>query len=430
MAEIPDRFPATGADAAISITRAVTSHRIGLSMILPREHLDPDRLGHAMRLSFDAEPLVGCAFRTDERNAYWQRTPYLDDRVALDVLAVADLERQVAEFQAEEVPDDGPQAAALLLRAPEHDHLCIKVSHILADGQAAKQYAYLLSSIYSRLRNDPSFVPAPNLEPRPSGRDVWANLTSEQRRKSRKAKSWTRATWPVTPDWSLGRGLTYRWATLPPECFLALKAYGGNRGCTVNDMMLAVVLRACIEQLDPPAGVPLSLMYTADLRRYLPDSDSLPISNISISGSLDIKRVVGESFDDTLDRVHARMREWASMCHGAGPLANAERFAGLGYRMTERLLLLAFRAGSDDKTYPWFTNIGIVDDSRLTFDGLAPSSAVMFGPIAVGASIVPVISTYRDSLTISMGCHDSTEATACTEELLESIVREATAVCA
>jgi NRPS condensation-like uncharacterized protein len=268
------------------------------------------------------------------------------------------------------------------------------------------------------------------LHARPSGRDVWNNLTPQQRREAKRAKSWAKPTWPAPRTDNAGEGLTYRWVTIPRERFEALKSYGSERGCTVNDMMLTAVLRSCISQLDPPSDTPLSLMYTADLRRYLPDITDLPISNLSISGSLDIERIDGESFEDTLARVHQRMRQWATMCHGAAPLASAEKMASLGYGATKLLLRMAFRAGgSVDKTYPWFTNIGILDDDRLAFGDIVPGSAFMFGPATRGTSIVPVVSTYGDELTVCMGYCESDYDTASVEQLLESITGEVDAAC-
>ncbi|MBW6469128.1 MAG: hypothetical protein K0B85_08240 [Coriobacteriia bacterium] len=430
MAQIPERFAATGADAAISITREVTYQRIGVSLAFPGERLDADRLRRAVRLSFDAEPLVGCEFRTDERKPYWKRLPDLDAASVFVEEEAADPDALMRAFQASEVSDEGPQAAVCLVHTGDGDVLGIKISHVLADGQAAKQYAYLLADLYTRLGEDPSLAPEPNLRARPSGRDVWDNLSPQQQRDAKRAKSWAKPTWPAPHTGNAGEGLTYRWDTIPRERFAALKSYGSERGCTVNDMMLTAVLRACISRLDPPTDTPLSLMYTADLRRYLPQSTELPISNLSISGSLDIERIDGESFEDTLARVHRRMGQWATMCHGAGPLASAERMASLGYGATKLFLGLAFRAGgSADKTYPWFTNVGILDDGRLVFGDSAPRSAFMFGPATKGPSIVPVISTYGDALTVCMGYCESDYDTASVEQLLESITSEIDAAC-
>ncbi|MBN2406039.1 MAG: hypothetical protein JXE06_10720 [Coriobacteriia bacterium] len=74
------------------------------------------------------------------------------------------------------------------------------------------------------------------------------------------------------------------------------------------------------------------------------------------------------------------------------------------------------------------SDIGIIDKAGLTFDSVAPSLALMFGPTAAGASSVPVISTYSDTLAITMGCHDSPRVIAFVEGLLAFIEREADSV--
>jgi NRPS condensation-like uncharacterized protein len=118
------------------------------------------------------------------------------------------------------------------------------------------------------------------------------------------------------------------------------------------------------------------------------------------------------------------------MCYGAGPAAGAEKLAGLGYRATKALLGLTFRmAGRSGKTYPWFTNIGILDESRLSFDGHVPSSGHMFGPSSLGGSVVPVVSTYRDRLTVCMGfCEEDCDASV-VEGVLQSVLDELDAAC-
>lgn len=404
MTAIPQRFPATGADTAISITRAVTNHRIGMRLAFDAGQLDPDRMAAAVRLSLDAEPILGCAFCTDERRAYWSRMTSLDEATCFSATDSDDPDLDMDHFQASEVPGTGPQVAVALFSAKDGDHLGIKVSHVVADGQAAKQYAYLLADIYSCLATEPSYAPEPNLVARPSGQDVWQRLTPQQRREARRAKSWANPTWSVPSVGATGLGLTFGTAFIEPHVFRGLKQYGKQRGATINDLMLAAVFRACVALFDPPVLKPLSLMCTAELRRYLPEAQRLPVSNISISGSLDIERVDGEGFEGTLARVRERMAVWERQCYGAGPLANAEKLASLGYGVTKALLGLTFRmAGGSGKTYPWFTNIGVLDEARLSFAGAVPTSGHMFGPSSNGPAVVPVISTYRDRLAISMG---------------------------
>lgn len=401
MTRIPERFPSTGAESAISITRAVTHHRLGMNLTFPGR-LDAERLARAVRLSLDAEPILGCAFRTDAFRPYWQRRDDLDRTAAFDVAGPGAGPEQALAFQAEEVPDEGPQVRVLLLSGDDHDDLSIKLSHVVADGQATKQYAYLLAHLYSALGGDPDFEPEPNLERRPDGTDVWAGLTAEQRREAKKAKSWTNATWTV-PFGGAGKRPAWELLAIEPALFGAIKEYGRTRRATVNDLLLAAVFRGCAKSFGTAAGVAQAFMCTADLRRYLPQANDIPICNLSISGSLEIEHVDGEPFDATLTRVHESMAAWARTCHGAAPLVASEKMAAFGYRFTRTLLGAGLKMGArSGKSYQWFTNIGIIDDSLLAFGDQTPSDAYIVGPVAP-RSVVPTISTYRDRLHIALG---------------------------
>jgi NRPS condensation-like uncharacterized protein len=416
MTEIPKRFPATGTDVAVSITRAVTRQRIGIRLAFAGR-LDEARLGRAVRLTLDGEPILGCSFEI-ARRASWRRIDDLDAAIPFGVSETADPEADMFRFQVEEVPDAGPQVAALLLRTPDHDELGIKLSHVPVDGQGAKRYAYLLAETYGALAEDPDYAPVPNVAPRPTATDVWASLSPEQRKAAKRAKSWAVPNWPVPAASASGGELTYRALSVPPERFLALKAYGNQRDATVNEMLLALYFRALVRALDPPRRTPLSLMSTADLRRYIPDAEMTPIGMLSISGPLGIERVDGEPFDGTLGRVVAAMTVWEEQCYGAGPAYNAEKLNGLPYAVVSAILSLSFKMGPKGKTYPYLTNIGILDEARLAFGEETPVAGSMYGPAGFGASPVATVSTYRDTLTVSMGCSSGDAAKSATDAIL------------
>jgi NRPS condensation-like uncharacterized protein len=412
---IPATLPASGTDVAVSITRAVTRQRIGVRLAFDGR-LDEARLKRALRLTLDAEPVLGCSLEIGRR-AVWRRIEDLDAVVPFSVVESDDPDAEMVRFQAEEVPDAGPQAAVLLLRTPDHDELGIKVSHVPVDGQGAKRYAYLLAETYSRLAADPGYAPTPNTAARPTATDVWGNLSAEQRKAAKDAKSWAMPNWPAPADTGAG-SLTYRDLAVSPERFRALKAYGKQRHATVNEVMLALYFRALVRAFDPPPGTPLALMSTADLRRYIPDADAAPIGMLSISGPLGIRRVDGEPFEGTLRRVREAMDVWEGQCYGAGPAYNAEKLSGLPYAVVRAILGLSFKLGQKGKTYPYFTNIGILDEEQLSFAGTTPTAGGMYGPASMGASPVATISTYHDTLTVSMGCTDDDASKRVSDEVL------------
>jgi NRPS condensation-like uncharacterized protein len=412
---IPTHVPATGTDVAVSITRSVTRQRIGIRLAFAGR-IDEARLKRAVRLTLDAEPVLGCSFEISRR-ACWRRIMDLDSSVPFSLVETTDADGDMVRFQAEELPDAGPQAAVRLLRTPEGDVLGIKLSHVPVDGQGAKRYAYLLAETYSKLAEDSDYTPVANTAPRPTATDVWTHLSAGQRKAAKSAKSWAVPNWPAPAD-TRGEGLTYREIHVPPERFSALKAYGKARDATVNEMMLALYFRALVRALDPPFGTPLSLMSTADLRRYLPGADAYPIGMLSISGPLGIERVDSEPFESTLRRVCEAMAVWESQCYGAGPAFNAERLNGLPYAAVRAILGISFKMAPKGKTYPYLTNIGILDEGRLAFGEEAPVAGGMYGPASFGASPVATISTYRETLTVSMGCSTDGASTGVTDGIL------------
>lgn len=413
---IPETLPATGSDVAVSITRSVTHQRIGVRLVF-RGRLDESTLARAVRLTLDAEPVLGCSF-VIERKAFWRRISDLDGASAFTMTETDDPERMLIRFQADGVADAGPQAAVLLLRTPDHDELGIKLSHVPVDGQGAKHYAYLLAGTYTALLADPSFVPVPNVSPRPTAADVWANLSPDQRTAAKKAKSWAVPNWPAPLGGAAGTGITYRALDVPPERFRALKEYGKRLGATVNETFLALYFRALVRALDPPDKTRLSLMSTADHRRYLPDPDAHPIGMLSISGPLGIERVHGEPLEGTIGRVREAMAAWERQCYGAGPAFNAGKLGRFSYKTVKRILTMSFGMSPKGMTYPYFTNIGVLDDTRLGFGTLTPVDGSMCGPASLGASPIATVSTYADALTVSMGCSEDRAATDITDEIL------------
>jgi len=208
---------------------------------------------------------------------------------------------------------------------------------------------------------------------------------------------------------------------LPPERFRAIKAYGDARGASINALTLTAFFRALVRSFSPPAGQPMSLPFTAEHRRYLREQGDLPMTNLAISLWLGVPHIEDEPFDGTLARVSEQLDAWRDALWGVKSLAQATGVAQMGYTPM-RLMMGAVSAMSakSGKTSPVFTNIGILDEDRLHFGSLIPVSARLSGPAAFGASLVPTISTYRDTLTVSMGfCEEDIDP-----EVIEKVLRD------
>jgi len=173
-------------------------------------------------------------------------------------------------------------------------------------------------------------------------------------------------------------------------------------------MLLTAFFRAVAHEFPPVLGKPMSLPFTVDYRRYLQASGDVPIANLALSIWLGVPHVEGEAFDGTLARVAEQLTAWCDATWGAKSLVQAAGIARIGYGPMKAVMgAISGMSAKSAKTSPIFTNIGVLDEGRLSFGGLTPTSARLSGPAAFGASLVPTISTYRDELTVSMGfCAD------------------------
>ena len=75
--DIPNTIKAVPADTAIYLMRAAGDMQINCVVDLPGR-VDEDRLGRAVRLLMDAEPVVGCRFIVN----WWSPAPALARRCA------------------------------------------------------------------------------------------------------------------------------------------------------------------------------------------------------------------------------------------------------------------------------------------------------------------------------------------------------------
>ena len=366
--------------------------------------LDADVLARAVRLVLDAEPVLGCSLKERLLGGEWERCADLDASVPFSVVVTGDTDRNCADFHAEGFEAGGPRLAVRLLRSPYGDDLCLKVDHLVADGRAAKELTCLLAEVYTRLLADPSYVPQPNLAPRPTFEDLWAALTAEQRDAATRG-----ATRMATPRWRMalvrgtGSGFDVGTLTVFPTGLAAIKDYGRDRGATVNDMLVTGLLRSLARRFPPAEGIPLAATITADVRRFAEDVRFQRACNLSSPHTIEIGQEAGDTFDDTLQRVIGAMRAWKDGLCGAATLCGPN----LPHPVM-RALLSAFGryAGRRGMVPPCVMNIGILDETRMAFGAARPVAAHILGPVPKGPGFAATVSTYRDTLTVWMGFHE------------------------
>ena len=418
-ATIPATFPVEFIERTICLAEEAYRPQIG-GVVTFDGKLNDARLARAVRLLLDAEPVLGCRFVADGAPPVWQRLGNLDSMSILDVRECEDQEGAAAAFIAEPLDfTTGPQLLVALLRGPSSDALAVKVTHVVMDGGALKETLYLIGEFYRSLLERPEWTPEPNLD---GVRHPMAKAGVIEKLGSFRQSDMTLrpSDWKMTVLDDRGRE-AYLTSTVEPDVFRSALGLGKSVGATANDVILTAYYRTLWLLLGAAPGARTPIMNSCELRKHLPAGTKTALSNISSAWYVSVPSPAEvETFDQTLDRVVAATGEWKR--NGAG------RNSAIGIPIVDRLMrkkdmesmrkLLFGKDTEVGQQVAGLTNIGVIDDSKLTF---GPSACVtdawLLGPVSHVALILTT-TTYRDRLHLALGA----ELAALDKELAEGVV--------
>ena len=394
--------------------------------------LDEDRLARAMRLTVDAEPILGCRFVESWFRPCWRR---VDDLDAVEFCAV----RRTSNYQADletflETPVDLPLRSVLL--RGDTDRLCIKLDHRAGDGQAMKDYVYLLADTYNRLRNDPSYVPAPNVDRKRGVRQIgdqlglretlriaWQSLKFAGRQ-VKDVGMWKFPAPQTEFDYVIGR--------LDAGRVRAIFEYARNQRTTVGQVLLAAFYLAAHHVRPQSTDRPLPVRIAVDLRRHLPSKRAAAPCNLVGISLVAIDPRAGKSLDPVVTQVRDQMR---SQRTGRFGLSNStfaleavpvirHLVSLIPYGVMKRLARIALqqRARRGVRMVGViFTDLGELDAARLAFAGTETTDAfVTFGAFAV-PGLMMAVSGFEGALTLSLGYGPAPLVNALLEHLMRTL---------
>jgi NRPS condensation-like uncharacterized protein len=376
--------------------------------------IDPERMEKAVKLSFEAEPIVGCRLVWGWWRICWERNNVSDYSEIFNVLASQDIEADMIRFLTTPAdPCNAPLIQILLLRS-ETDTLCIKVSHAISDAGGVKSYAYLLASIYQKLAGDPEYKLRPNLNRIRSMRQVSRlfGLSDKLRIIRRTFRELKTGFFPLKScTFPLVKGVlddrTFLIRRIPPERFCAIQSYARQYNATINDMMLTAIFRAFLKIIRPQADVPMRLITTADFRKHhLHAENAGTLCNLSGIYYLKMSRDPEAGFNESLLQVREQMK------------FIKRDFIGLGYHpvfvipsmiipdaWNQRLgkVIGYFFLNCWKNNPPAFTNMGKIDTEQLVFGDARVSDAFLTAPVMFPPLFLIGFSGFGESVTMSSG---------------------------
>jgi NRPS condensation-like uncharacterized protein len=426
---IPARFPAVANDRGFSaLPESMAIH----CMLSLSARIDEGRLARAVRLTLDAEPILGCRFVEHWFRPYWQRYDTLETMAFCEVRASSDSQADIRRFL-EELPD--PTLRVMLLRG-DSDLLCLKLDHRVGDAKALQDYAYLLADIYNHLEEDPSYVPVSNVDGtrslvqvgnRYGLREKWriAGHTLKVIREVRRLGQWRVN---VPPD---GRFVfDYLSWHLDANQVNAILDYGYRHRVAISQVLLAAFYLAAYEVLPRSTDSLLPLSLAVDLRRHLRSTKRSAVCNLVGNCVIAIDPRSATSIDAVVQQIGDQMK-------------SQQRYLGLpiSFFPLEALPIirhlvalvpygLAQRSNRKRQQKPipkdhvpgliLLTHLGELDHTRLAFGGAEVTEAfATAGFVRIPGILGLAVSGFRGSLTLYLGCAPTALLTRLCEQMMQ-----------
>jgi NRPS condensation-like uncharacterized protein len=404
MPVIPSRFPASAQDQVNYLMRRGGNQQLHCVMTLDGQ-LDAERIAQAVRLSVEAEPVLGCRFVEHPRRPYWERCDDLAHLPLCRVIEAQDPEAAIWRFIT--TPIDSGIGARVQVRVfrSAGDILCVKVDHVAADIGGTKRYVYLLAEIYRRLAADPGYCPEPNLHGSRGQGQVLRQFQFWTLLKALLGSFNPPPAWHFPSQGSDHSSQTFAVRRIGPERFRSIKEYGRQFQTSLNEVLLTAFYRALFEIINPPTGVPLPVLVPVDLRRYLPEARAGAVYNLSGIVLPAISREEDAGFDDTLIQVQKAMQPLKTNNPGLGAAMLLELAFLPGFAPMQRMV-----SSPEDRlsqTHPNLSNFGVIAQQQIDFDPVPVTDAYLLSPVLYPPGFMLGVSTYRQTVTFSVGFCDS-----------------------
>lgn len=363
--------------------------------------VDAERLLHAIERLAEAFPLLKCRYERAD-NTYVENEPF-SARYLLRI-------------------DGGADRTALLTEALDMDKkfvqftlaghaLVVTISHLIADGSGFKQLLYLLCELYNGKADE---IPGHLMQRDFSQLTEGLTGTGALAFKMLLSMIGNYKSQPVyAREEEEGAFAVER--TIPRETMTRAHSRAKQEGATLNDVFLTAYARALGAQNNLTK---IMIPCTVDLRKYAKGETG--VGNLTGSYNFNIKLREGEGFAAALTRASAVMQKQKRTKNDiAGPMLLVGK-----YRKSSLSDFLKLYGGMDTSAFTDYTNLGVLDDKRLVFDGAAVKRAVGYSGLNKAPCFQMAVSSFRGETTVSSLVRCGKAGKEKAERILDAVVQE------
>lgn len=397
------QYKTTGQDWFNYISQGCTSNALIQYVMKVKGKINYPILEKAIRLSFDAEPILGCRFMEQDPCPTWETINNLEIYPLCPLITTDNAQQEIDKFLASELwVDKSPQLKACVIRDEKEDTICLKLNHAACDGAGAKYYLRLLEEIYRKIEANEIYIP-PVREGKRTTQEFYKALNITNLKDTfQPGRAELPSTWgfPTDENKDKPQRFTYEICRLEEQDFKALYKYSKNRGITINNIILSAYYLAMLNLVEIKEGLK-EIQFMIDLRKYLPSGITQTICNLSAIVNIELPVIEDNDLEKMVSITAEEMKKVMSekpYIHSTigGDLATAEGF----YNVRDFINNDWEKIKISGKCTPMISNLGQLTPQLLEFGTALIQDVYVVTPAFYAPAFMLGLSTYNDRLTL------------------------------
>ncbi len=371
--------------------------------------LDIEALKSAVVFMLERTPVLHSSFNTTVTEPYWQEEQYTADDV-VSVQQSEDSDLDADEFLAGVIPyDNNVQIKVALFEQGDKTVLAVLVNHMCMDGGDFKYFMATLCANYNHLvRKEYSAINVKSGSR--SFEQVYSKFSGRDLKKARNlyknvSKNKDKVPFPWTEPTDLDKNRIVR-REIDAQRFTQFKAAAKALGITVNDAVMVATIRTLYDICHLDDDRPLTVSCAIDLRRHIVEGGAKGGLTNHTAWLACRTEQKGENVRDTVANVVNAMRKHKRdkfMGLYSLPLLN------LAYTIfPQDVAEFAIKLGYDNPLLA-VSNIGMLGDERLKFDGTELEGGYMSGATKFKPYFLMSVTTLLGKMTLSTSMRGNDE---------------------
>jgi NRPS condensation-like uncharacterized protein len=391
---MPNLIKLTPEDANMLLTRPVIEQHVTL-VIKYDNHIDENRFVTSINAVLSNIKHMRSVVTRVKNKLYFQ--PAEDIALKINLVHSEDTNGEIERFVISSTDPFTSLPVSVLIIRNYCDTICFKLDHIYADGSALKLLYYLLVEHYNTGKINTAINP---------DRDI--KQITKQFSLLNKLKLMLDFTPPrpgilpkIKDITTVDKYVVKRIVQKPD--FLKIKQSCKNNGITINDLLLTSFWLSILDVYSIPDNYPYLFMIPFDMRRYITDDKKNIVGNFSSAEFIKFDRKTNESFIDAALRVSILMKKAKDNIPGIRALLMNRLSFLQGIKKIEELYKTAalYKSGFCN-----LSNVGIIENSKVTFSETKPVDAYICGPIQYPRGLIITAATFNGTLTLTCSSSD------------------------